>query len=115
MLVLAPRLSSVPESVDLLQAARIAAALSVGRGIIRLRHVAQRFALDAELRGAMDAIAAGNSAEGIHALDRLDRAFAALSPTLPGAGPRLRARATILSISDALTQHGSYFDARVPA
>ncbi len=107
------RLSAVPGSVDLLQAARLAAALSVGKGIIRLRRIARRFALDAEVKGAMDAIAAGNSAEGIRALDRFDRALAALSPTLPGAGPRLRTRATILSIADALAQHASYFDAKV--
>jgi uncharacterized membrane protein YccC len=109
------RLSAIPESVDLLQAARLAAALSVGKGIIRLRRIARRFALEAEVRGAMDAIAAGNSAEGIRALHRFDRALAVLSPTLPGVGPRLRARATVLSIADALTQHSSYFDARVPA
>ncbi|MFZ0020652.1 MAG: FUSC family protein, partial [Acetobacteraceae bacterium] len=107
------RLSAIPESVDLLQPARLAAALSVGRGIIRLRRIARRFGLDAEVRGAMDAIAAGNSAEAISALDRFDRALAAFPPTSPGAGPRLRARSTIRSIVDAMTQHASYFDARV--
>jgi uncharacterized membrane protein YccC len=109
------RLSVVPESVDLLQAGRLAAALSVGKGIIRLRRIARRFGLDAEVREAMDAIAAGRSAEAIQALDRFDRALAALPPSLPGVGPRLRARATTLSVADALTQHASYFDAKVPA
>ena len=51
-----------PGSVDSLQAARLAAALSMGSGIIRLRRIARRFGLDAELRGAMAAIAAGDSA-----------------------------------------------------
>ncbi len=109
------RLSALPESVDLLQAGRLGAALSVGKGIIRLRRIARRFGLDAEVRGAMDAIAAGNSAEAIRALGHFDRALAALPAKLPGAGPRLRARATTLSVSDALTQHASYFDAKVPA
>jgi uncharacterized membrane protein YccC len=107
------RLSAIPESVDLLQPARLAAALSVGRGIIRLRRIARRFGLDAEVRGAMDAIAAGNSAEAISALDRFERALTAFPSTSPGAGPRLRARSTIRSIVDAMTQHASYFDARV--
>jgi len=109
------RLSAVPESLDLLQAGRLAAALSVGKGIIRLRRIAGRFGLDAEVGEAMDAIAAGNSTDAIRALHRFDRALAALPATLPGAGPRLRARGTILSVADALTQHAAYFDARVPA
>ncbi len=109
------RLSAVPDSVDLLQAGRLAAALSLGKGIIRLRRIARLFGLDVEARAAMDAIAAGNSAEAIQALDRFDRALAALPTTLPGAGLRLRARGTILSVVDALTQHASYFDAKVPA
>jgi uncharacterized membrane protein YccC len=109
------RLSAVPESVDLLQPGRLAAALSVGKGIIRLRRIARRFGLGAELREAMDAIAEGRSAEAIQALDRFDRALTGLPPTMPGAGTRLRARGTILSVVDALTQHASYFDAKVPA
>jgi uncharacterized membrane protein YccC len=109
------RLSAVPESVDLLQPGRLAAALSVGKGIIRLRRIARRFGLDAELREAMEAIAVGRSAEAIRALDLFDRALADLPSTLPGAGPRLRARGTILSVADALTQHASFFDAKVPA
>lgn len=109
------RLSAIPESVDLLQAGRLGAALSVGKGIIRLRRIARRFGLDAEVRDAMDAIAGGRSAEAVRGLSQFDRALAALPSTLPGGGPRLRARATTLSVADALTQHASYFDAKVPA
>jgi len=109
------RLSALPDSVDVLQGARLASALSVGRGIIRLRRIAGRFGLDAELRGAMAAIAAGDSSAGIQELDRFDRALAELPPALPGAGLRLRVRATIRAMADALTQHASYFDATVRA
>ena len=107
------RLSALPVSVDILHGARLAAALSVGSGIIRLRRIARRFGLDAELRGAMAAIAAGDSAAGIRELDRFDHALADLPPALPGARLRLRARGTILSIADVLSQHASYFDAKV--
>ena len=107
------RLSALPASVDILQGARLAAALSMGSGIIRLRRIARRFGLDAELRGAMAAIAAGDSAAGIRELDRFDRAVADLPSALPGARLRLRARGTILSIVDVLSEHASYFDAKV--
>ena len=109
------RLSALPDSVDVLQGARLAAALTVGRGIIRLRRIARRFGLDAELRGAMAAIAAGDGSAAIRELDRFDRALAELPPASPGAGPRLRARATIRATADSLTQHASYFDATVIA
>ncbi|MGC1412348.1 MAG: FUSC family protein [Acetobacteraceae bacterium] len=109
------RFSALPDSVDILQGARLAAALSMGSGIIRLRRIAHRFGLDAELRGAMAAIAAGDSAAGIQELDRFERALADLPPALPGARLRLRARGSILCIADVLNQHSSYFDARVGA
>jgi hypothetical protein len=85
----------------------------MGSGIIRLRRIARRFGLDAELRGAMAAIAAGDSAAGIRELDRFERALADLPLALRGARLRLRARGTILSIADVLSQHASYFDAKV--
>jgi hypothetical protein len=107
------RFSALPGSVDILQGVRLAAALSMGSGIIRLRRIARRFGLDAELSGAMAAIAAGDSAAGIRELNRFDRALADLPPALPGASLRLRTRGTILSIADVLRQHASYFDAKV--
>jgi Fusaric acid resistance protein family len=98
------RLTAISDSVDPLQAARMVAALSLGKGIIRLRRIARRFALDAELSEAMDAIAAGDSVGGISGLDRFDRALLALPPALPGAGLRMRARSTILSTADPARQ-----------
>lgn len=108
------RLSAIPNSVDRLQAARLASTLSVGAEIIRLRHIAARFALDAELEPAMAAIAKGDSAAAIRALARFDRALSDVPTMHPGARPRLRARGIILSITDSLTQHATYYDARVP-
>jgi hypothetical protein len=105
------RLFAVPASVDTLQAAWLAAALSVGSEIIRLRRVAQRFSLGHKLQAAMTAIAAGDSSAAIREFDRFDRALADLPPTQPGARLRLRTRGTIRSIADSLTRHASYFDA----
>jgi hypothetical protein len=108
------RLSALPNAVDMLQAARLAAALSVGSEIIRLRRVAARFALGAELGPAMAAIADGDSAAAIRELERFDRVLANVPAARPGARLRLRARGMIRSVADSLTQHASYFDARVP-
>jgi uncharacterized membrane protein YccC len=109
------RLSAISDQVEMLQAARLAAALSVGIEIIRLRRIAYRFALDAELAPAMAALAAGNSALAIREFDRFDQALAEVPAERPGTRLRLRARGTIRSIADSLTQHASYFDAKVPA
>jgi uncharacterized membrane protein YccC len=108
------RLSALPDSVDLLQAARLAAAASVGTEIIRLRRIAARFGLGAELEPAMAAIAGGNSIAAIHELDRFDRTLADVPAPTHGARLRLRARGMIRSVADSLTQHATYFDARVP-
>jgi uncharacterized membrane protein YccC len=107
------RLSAISGSVELLQAARLGAALSVGVEIIRLRRIAQRFALDAELAPAMSAIAAGNGAATMRELRRFDQALAAIPETQAGARLRLRARGTIQSMADAFTQHATYFFGKV--
>jgi uncharacterized membrane protein YccC len=109
------RLFAVPDSVDTLQAARLMAALSVGREVVRLRRIACRFGCDVEVEGAMKAIAAGNSNAAIHALDRLDRALAEQPAARPGARLRLRARGTIRSMADSLVRYGDYFDSEVRA
>jgi uncharacterized membrane protein YccC len=109
------RLFAIPDSIDTLQAARLAAALSVGIEIIRLRRLAHRFAVSSELAPAMTAIAAGNSSVAIRELDRFGQTLADLPAAQPGERLRLSARGTILSITDSLIRHASYFDARVRA
>jgi len=104
------RLSALPEQAEPIQRARLVAALSVGTEIIRLRHSAHRFDLDAELDAALDALAKGDSLVAAEGLTRLDQRLAALSDTIPGARARLRARSGILAVSEALAQHAGYFD-----
>jgi uncharacterized membrane protein YccC len=107
------RLTAIPASVDTLQAARMTAALSLGREIIRLRHIARRFGAGAELEPAMTAIAAGDSLRAIRALGRFDQALAMLPATQPGVKARLRARGTIRTMTELLRRHADYFDAEV--
>jgi len=103
------RLSVLPDEAQPLQRSQLLAAMSVGTEIIRLRRIVRRMHLGSELDVALDAMAQGDSGIATARLARLDQALAAH----PGAAA-LRARAGILAIAEALTQHASYFDARAP-
>jgi uncharacterized membrane protein YccC len=107
------RLSAMPDRADLQYAAQLAAALLVGAEIFRLRRVAARFYLDADLQAALQAISIGDSTCAIAGLDRFDAILAALPPDAPGAKLRLHARGTTRAISEALARHSSYFDGRL--
>ncbi len=104
------RLSALPEQAEPLQRARLLAALSVGTEIIRLRRIARRFEPHAELDAALDAVARGDSSVATKRLAQYDKRLASLPSTRPGARVRLRARGSILAMSEALAQHDAYFD-----
>jgi uncharacterized membrane protein YccC len=104
------RLSQLPEQATPLQRAQLVAALSVGTEIIRLRRVARRFDLHVELDAALDAVARGDSMVATERLAQLDQRLAALPSTKPGLRGGLRARGSILAVSEVLAQHAAYFD-----
>jgi uncharacterized membrane protein YccC len=104
------RLSALPEQAEPLQRARFFAALSTGIEIIRLRRIARRFDRQAELAPVLDAVARGDSSVAIEWLRRLDRMLAGLPAAMPGKQVRLRARGSILSMSETLARHAAYFD-----
>jgi uncharacterized membrane protein YccC len=107
------RLSALPEQAEPLQRAQLVAALSVGTDIIRLRRTAVRFDLQVEIDAVLEAIARGESSVAIERLARLDGMLAVLPGIRPGARPMLRARSSILAMSEALAQHAAYFDSGV--
>ena len=92
-----------------LQRSELLAALSVGCEIIRLRNICRRLDFGSVLDEALKALAGGNSAVAVAKLANLDDALAAR----PGTAI-LRARAALLAISEALTEHAKYFDAVAP-
>jgi hypothetical protein len=104
------RLSALPEQATPLQRAQLMAALLVGTEIVRLRRVAHRFDQYAELEAALNGLASGDSSVAIGRLARLDRRLAALPIARAGVRLRVRARGSILAISEALTRHAAYFD-----
>jgi uncharacterized membrane protein YccC len=103
------RLSVLPDAAEPLQRSQLVAALSVGAEIIRLRRIGRRLDLGSHLDAALEAMARGDSAMTIVRLTQLAEALAAR----PGAAA-LRARSSILAMSEALTQHAAYFDAGAP-
>jgi uncharacterized membrane protein YccC len=104
------RLSALPEQAEPLQRAELLAALSTGIEIIRLRRIARRFDLQAALDPALSALARGDGSAAIEQLGRLDRMLAGLPRATPGARARLRARGSILAMSESLARHAAYFD-----
>jgi uncharacterized membrane protein YccC len=106
------RLSAMQGEADLLPAAQLAAGLSLGGEIIRLRRISNRFGLAAEFARAMAAIASGDSATAIRELDRLDQALAGMPLAGAAARYRLRGRGLIRSIGYSLRQFASYFDSK---
>jgi uncharacterized membrane protein YccC len=105
------RLSVLPPQAELRQAAMLAAALSVGAEVIRLRRFADRSGLSREATAALDALAGGDSAAAIRLLSQFGRALAAVSDDEPGGTARLRARGSARALSEALFQFAPYFDA----
>lgn len=103
------RLSVLPNEATPLQRAQLVTAMSVGTKIIQLRHIARRLDLRSELAAALEAVAQGESAVATIRLTRLDEALAARPDATA-----LRARGSILAISEALTQHAAYFGAGAP-
>jgi uncharacterized membrane protein YccC len=109
------RLAALPDQAEPLQRAQLLAALSVGSEIIQLRHLAACVGAAVELDAALAAFAQGNSAIAIARLRQLDRRLASAPDAGADETTALRARARILVICEALSEHASYFDAGAPA
>ena len=99
------RLSAMPGEATSLQRAHLLAALSLGTEILRLSSISAPFGVRIVLNDALTAIAQGRIAVAIAKLKRLDERLSAYA-TDPAA---LRARSSIIEISEVLNQHAVYF------
>jgi uncharacterized membrane protein YccC len=104
------RLAALPEQAEPIDRACLLAALSIGTEVLRLRRIAPRFGVSTALDAALAALARGDSALAIEGLALVDRTLARLPETAPPMAIKLRARGSIRMISEALVQHGAYFD-----
>jgi uncharacterized membrane protein YccC len=108
------RLSAMPKEATLLQIAQLLAALCVGHEIMRLRHMVHRLGLDADLEPALAAVAEGDSARAAAHLVRLDTVLAGRGGDRPLTETALRARGSILVLSELVAQHADYFNGGGP-
>jgi uncharacterized membrane protein YccC len=106
------RISALPEQAEPLQRAQNVAALMVGSEIIKLRRIAPEFVQGSVLRTTLEAVAQGNVPRAIAGLADLDRAFELVSAAATNASIALRARGSILAMSEALNEHAVYFETR---
>jgi uncharacterized membrane protein YccC len=104
------RLTALPDAAEPLHRSEMLAAMSVGTEIIQLRRIARRMDLGSELDAALDALSRGDITLATACLHRLDDALAAR----PGIAA-LRARGSVLAMTEVLTQHAAYFAAGEPA
>ena len=109
------RLAALPDQAEPLLGAQLLAALSVGTEIISLRQVAAHVGRAAELDAALKCFAQGDSATATAKLRQFDNLLASASETGTEATIALRGRGRVLIISEALAEHGAYFDAGAPA
>jgi uncharacterized membrane protein YccC len=108
------RLTALPDSAKPLQRAQLLAVLLVGTEIIHLRREMSELDLEPELGMALETLAQGNSTAATAQLESLDRRVASVVDFGTRASRALRTRGRILVISDALTEHRTYFDTGGP-
>jgi uncharacterized membrane protein YccC len=109
------RLEALPEQTEPVQLGQLLAALAVGSEVLRLRRMTSALALGPELEIALHALAQGDSATARIWLARLDHRLAAPADAEATASLALRARASLLAVSEALAEHAGYFDSGAPA
>jgi uncharacterized membrane protein YccC len=109
------RLIALPDQAAPLQRTQLLAALSVGTEIIGLRQMATPPGTTAELDAALNDIALGRSSKVIAKLRQFDDRLASMRESGTGTTMALRGRGRVLVISEAIAEHGQYFDAGAPA
>jgi uncharacterized membrane protein YccC len=109
------RLSAMPDQATPLQRAQLLVAFSAGCEIVQLRQIARPLGLGGKLDTALAALAEGRSAKAIVRLSHLDAVLAAIAPGESARQVVLRARGSILALSQALAEHAAYFDAEASA
>ena len=104
-------LVALPDQAEPLQRAQLLAALAVGNELLELRRLSSQLGFEVEFNSVLAAVTEGESAAALANLALLDNRLATLDHSEPAPFPALRARAKLLVLSEALTQHSEYFNA----
>jgi uncharacterized membrane protein YccC len=102
------RIAALPAEAEPVDRGLLVTALAVGLNIVCLRPTASGLGFARELDAALKHFSSGDCAATVTQLEAADRRLAAL-----GGNPAMRARAQILAIRDALSDHGAYFGSGV--
>lgn len=105
------RVAAMPDAAEPVQRSQLIAALTVGNQVLQLRAIAHLLPIDVGLDAALAALAGGTSKTMIDRFADLDRHLAQLSGREADERLSLRARASILAITEAISQHAAFFDA----
>ncbi len=103
------RLVALPAECEPVQRSRLAATLTVGVQVIRLRHLSKDSRTSAEISDILAALGAGDLPRLQHTLAELDKEIASIPVDQPGMRGRMRARAMLLAIAEAVDRQGDYF------
>ncbi len=99
------RVSALPAEATLLQRRALIAALSVGIAIVHLRGVGAALGVGPDVDRALAAFGRGDATLAAARFDQLDRCLALRPATV-------RARASVLAITEALAQHAAFSTGR---
>jgi uncharacterized membrane protein YccC len=101
------RIAALPNEAEPLQRGVLVTALAVGRSIVSLQGAAAQLGFARELEAALKHFSSGDCAAMVMQFEAADRRLAALAGNRL---PAMRARAQILAIRDALSDHRAYFE-----
>lgn len=104
------RIAALPVQAEPLYRAILITALALGRNMISLQRSARRFGCGRELDAALKHFSSGECAAMMTQLEAADCRLATLAGNPL---PSMRARAQILAIRDALSDHCTYFESGV--
>jgi uncharacterized membrane protein YccC len=107
------RLTAMPEEAEQVQRSYLVATLSVGWQLIRLQRLSQNGRIGAEISEVQASLAAGDLPKLKAVLDEVDREIAAIPNATTGARGRIRARAALRAIGDAVNRQNEYFASRL--
>lgn len=105
------RLAALPDKASPVQRTHLISAFTVGSEVIKLRGLAPMLPLNPELHAALLALSQGDTGVAIARLGELDRRLAAFKGREADERLALRARTSILIITESIGAHGIYFDA----
>jgi uncharacterized membrane protein YccC len=103
------RLTALPEEAESIQRSHLVAALSVGLQVIRLRGLSRRGRVGIEISAILASLASGDLPKLRLVLETTDREIASIPEANVAEGGRLRARAALRAIEEAVCRRSEHF------